>query len=157
MYAVIDIETTGLSRFNDEITWIGVGLYESMDDDGKTYLFENTDEGMAKFKRCCSMLKKRKALVVWQNGKFDTLFIKHKLGYMLPIHHDVMLMGTAYEMVAEHGLKAMAKKYLGVEDWDIDKKTKTGKGDVTTLKEYLKLDVKYTWELFKFFSVLSPY
>lgn len=151
MYAVIDIETTGLSRFEDDITWIGVGVYKSLDDDGKTYLFENTDKGMDSFKRICSKLKEHKAKVIWQNGKFDTLFIKQKQGFMLPIHHDVMLMGTAYEMVAEHGLKAMAKKYLGVEDWDIDKKTKTGKGNVETLKDYLKLDVKYTWELFKFF------
>ena len=152
MYAVIDIETTGLSRFDDEITLIGLGVYENLDDPGKIAIYENTPEGMRKFRARVDWLKKHKAIMIWQNGKFDTLFIKHKQGFMLPIHHDVMLMGTAYEMVAEHGLKAMAKKYLGVEDWDIDKKTKTGKGDWTTLRDYLKLDVKYTWELFKFFK-----
>jgi DNA polymerase-1 len=61
-------------------------------------------------------------------------------------------MGTAYDLSSEHGLKAMAQKYLGVPDWDIDKKTKTGKGDPAKLRSYLKLDVKYTWELFKFFK-----
>lgn len=151
MYAVIDIETTGLNRFEDEITWIGVEVHKSMDDEGKAYLFENTDKGMDSFRRICTKLKEHKALLIWQNGKFDTLFIKCKQGYMLPIHHDIMLMGTAYDMSAEHGLKAMAKKYLGVDDWDVDKKTKTGKGDVTKLKEYLKLDLKHTWGLFKFF------
>ena len=151
MYAVIDIETTGLSRFENDITWIGVGIYKDLEDTGKKYLFENTEKGMESFKRMCKKLKEHKAILIWQNGKFDTLFIHHKLGYMLPIHHDVMLMGTAYEMVAEHGLKAMAKKYLGVDDWDVDKKTKTGKGDVNKLKEYLKFDLEYTWKLFKFF------
>ena len=151
MYCVIDIETTGLSRFEDEITLIGVGMYETLDDPGKFVVYENTHEGMRKFRARCERLKDTKATMIWQNGKFDTLFIKRKEGFMLPIHHDVMLMGTAYEMVAEHGLKAMAQKYLGVEDWDIDKKTKTGKGDMDKLKAYLKLDVKYTWELFKFF------
>lgn len=152
MYCVIDIETTGLSRFNDEITLIGVGVYKTLDDPGRVAIYEYTQEGMDKFKALCMRLRDHKATMIWQNGKFDTLFIKHKQGYMLPIHHDVMLMGTAYEMVAEHGLKAMAKKYLGVEDWDIDKKTKTGKGDMSKLRNYLKLDVKYTWELFKFFN-----
>lgn len=152
MYCVVDIETTGLSRFNDEITLIGVGVYKTLDDPGRVAIYEYTQEGMDKFKALCMRLRDHKATMVWQNGKFDTLFIKHKQGYMLPIHHDVMLMGTAYEMVAEHGLKAMAKKYLGVEDWDIDKKTKTGKGDMRKLRDYLKLDVKYTWELFKFFN-----
>ena len=151
MYAVIDIETTGLSRFNDEITLIGVGVYETLDDPGRIAIYENTPEGMRKFRARCERLRDLKTTMIWQNGKFDTLFIKHKQGYMLPIHHDVMLMGTAYDLSAEHGLKAMAKKYLGVEDWDIDKKTKTGKGDYNKLRAYLKLDVKYTWELFKFF------
>lgn len=152
MYCVIDIETTGLNRFEDEITLIGVGIYKSLEDDGKTYIFENTDKGMASFTRMCTLLRDHKATMIWQNGKFDTLFIKRKQDFLLPIHHDVMLMGTAYEMVAEHGLKAMAQKYLGVEDWDVDKKTKTGKGDPAKLRAYLKLDVKYTWELFKFFK-----
>lgn len=152
MYAVIDIETTGLSRFNDEITLIGVGLYETLDDPGRMAIYEYTQEGMDKFKALCVRLRDRKTTMIWQNGKFDTLFIKHKQGYMLPIHHDVMLMGTAYDLSSEHGLKAMAQKYLGVEDWDIDKKTKTGKGDPAKLRSYLKLDVKYTWELFKFFK-----
>ena len=155
MYAVIDIETTGLNRFEDEITMIGVGLYNDLEDTGKIAIYVNEGDGLERFTKLCKKLKATKATLVWQNGKFDTLFIKEKLGYMLPIHHDVMLMGTAYEMVAEHGLKAMAQKYLGVEDWDIDKKTKTGKGDSDKLKAYLKLDVKYTWELFKYFQRLN--
>lgn len=152
MYAVIDIETTGLSRFNDEITMIGVGVYKSLEDEGRKYVFEYTQEGMDKFKRMCLLLRDHKTTMIWQNGKFDTLFIKHKQGFMLPIHHDVMLMGTAYDLSAEHGLKAMAQRYLGVPDWDIDKKTKTGKGDKKKLRDYLKLDLKHTWELFKFFK-----
>ena len=30
MYATIDIETTGLNRYKDEITFIGVGLAEDI-------------------------------------------------------------------------------------------------------------------------------
>lgn len=153
MYASIDIETTGLNRFEDEITLIGIGLYKNLYDEGKIVILDMRNEPRAwdRFKGICQKMREHKVKLIWQNGKFDTLFIKQKQGYMLPIHHDVMLMGTAYDMVAEHGLKAMAQKYLGVEDWDIDKKTKLGNGDLNKLKSYLRLDVKYTWELFKFF------
>ena len=152
MYATIDIETTGLNRFEDTITMIGVGIAEDIDKPLRQKEFDLRIEGEdLKFLALCEKLKRHKAKLIWQNGKFDTLFVKHRMDMPLPIHHDVMLMGTAYDLSAEHGLKAMAKKYLGVEDWDIDKKTKLGKGDTEKLKAYLKLDVKYTWELFKFF------
>ena len=153
MYATIDIETTGLNRFENEVTMIGIGIYKDFDDPGKTAIIDMRAEPNAwdRFRNIMSKARKYNAKLIWQNGKFDTLFVKQKQGYLLPIHHDVMLMGTAYDLSAEHGLKAMAKKYLGVEDWDIDKKTKLGKGDPDKLKEYLRLDVKYTWELFKFF------
>ena len=41
MYAVIDIETTGLNRFEDEITMIGVGVYEDLEDVGKILVQSN--------------------------------------------------------------------------------------------------------------------
>ena len=87
--------------------------------------------------------------LLFQNGKFDTLFIEHHLGLKIPIHEDTMLMGTAYDLVAEHGLKAMAKSYLGVPDWDIKKKEKLS-GDKDTIVPYLKCDVKYTWQLYQY-------
>jgi DNA polymerase-1 len=61
-----------------------------------------------------------------------------------------MLLGTAFDLVAEHGLKKMAQAYLGVPDWDISKKEKLS-GSEQTVVPYLKLDVKYTWELFQYF------
>jgi DNA polymerase-1 len=153
MYATIDIETTGLNRFEDKITMVGVGIAEDVDKPLRQKEFDFSIEGEElKFLALCEKLRRRNAKLIWQNGKFDTLFLKYRLDVSLPIHHDVMLMGTAYDLAAEHGLKAMAQRYLGVEDWDIDKKTKTGKGNSETLKAYLKLDVKYTWELFKFFN-----
>ena len=87
---------------------------------------------------------------MFQNGKFDTLFMEHHLGLRIPIDEDVMLMGTAYDLVAEHGLKKMAQAYLGVPDWDIKKKDKLG-GERETIVPYLSCDVRYTWELYQYF------
>ena len=152
-YATIDIETTGLERYKDEITWIGIGLAKDLDSDlDKTYIYEAADpKSMEKFHKRCEWLRKNKISCIWQNGKFDTLFIEHHEGIKLPISEDVMLMATAYDLSAEHGLKKMAKTYLGVPDWDIKKKDKTSRNRDTVVP-YLKCDVKYTWQLFQFFS-----
>ena len=151
-YATIDIETTGLNRYKDKITWIGVGLSEGIDSDlKKTLIYDASSKvSLQKFHDLCAKLRKYKVSCVFQNGKFDTLFIEHHEGISLPISEDVMLMGTAYDLIAEHGLKKMAQAYLGVPDWDIKKKDKLG-GDGDTIIPYLKCDVKYTWQLFQFF------
>lgn len=150
-FATIDIETTGLNRYKDRITWIGVGLAKTVDDDlSKILIYDGSSEAdMRKFRNVMKHVREAKAKTVFQNGKFDTLFIEHHLGLKIPIHEDTMLMGTAYDLVAEHGLKAMAKSYLGVPDWDIKKKDKLS-GDKDTIVPYLKCDVKYTWQLYQY-------
>lgn len=152
MFATIDIETTGLNRFKDDITWIGVQINKSISDEfGEVRTFDYAKKSKRReFVELITRLKKQKAKLVWQNGKFDTLFIETKMGIKLPISEDVMLMGTAYDLADKHRLKYMAQKYLNVPDWDIKKKDKlSGAGDV--VEPYLRLDLKYTWELFVFF------
>lgn len=150
-FATIDIETTGLNRYKDHITWIGVGLAKTVDDNlSKILIYDGSSKtDMQKFRNVMKHVREAKAKTVFQNGKFDTLFIEHHLGLKIPIHEDTMLMGTAYDLVAEHGLKAMAKSYLGVPDWDIKKKDKLS-GDKDTIVPYLKCDVKYTWQLYQY-------
>lgn len=151
-FATIDIESTGLSRFKDKITFIGIGLSKEMGVPISKYLFYNMsqEDEVEKVKKTLRKILDRKLKVVWQNGKFDTLFIKRHLGIMLPIHYDTLLLGNAYDMAAEHGLKKMAQNYLGVDDWDVAKKDKTSNKPEVVIP-YLKKDVKYTWELCCFF------
>lgn len=153
-YAVIDIETTGLNRFKDEITFIGVELHKDIKQKGKkTFIYDySKPEDRRKFANLVKKMKERHVKTVFQNGKFDTLFIEVKMGIKLPIHEDVMLMGTVYDLADKHGLKYMAQKYLHVEDWDIKNKDKLS-GNCETVVPYLKCDLKYTWELFEFFSI----
>jgi DNA polymerase I - 3''-5'' exonuclease and polymerase domains len=158
MYATIDIETTGLNRFKDTITWIGVQINKVADSINKgedsyikQYIFDmRENKDLPKFIAVCDKLKSKKVKTVFQNGKFDTLFIETQYGIKLPITEDVMLMATAYDLAEEHGLKYLAKKYLGVPDWDISNKEKTSGSD--SIIPYLKCDVKYTWMLFCYFK-----
>lgn len=151
MYATIDIETTGLNRYKDKVTFIGVGLSKDVGEPiFKGYIFNVQKPGQVdRFRALVKKLKQHKVRTVFQNGKFDTLFLEQAYEIKLPIHEDVMLIATAYDLSAEHGLKHMAQTYLGVPDWDIAKKEKTS--GAQSIVPYLKKDVKYTWELFCFF------
>lgn len=152
MYATIDIETTGLNRFKDKVTWVGIGLSKGLDEPffKEYYLDMRADKNLDKFCQVVDRLREKKIKTVFQNGKFDTLFIETQYGIKLPITEDVMLMATAYDLAEEHGLKYLAKKYLGVPDWDISNKEKTSGSD--SIIPYLKCDVKYTWMLFCYFK-----
>lgn len=152
-YATIDIETTGLNRYKDKVTWIGVGLSKNIESPlSKTLIYKGDDQvSIDKFFVLLDKIKQHRVKTVFQNGKFDTLFLEHHYGIKIPINEDVMLLGTAFDLVAEHGLKKMAQAYLGVPDWDITKKEKLS-GSEQTVVPYLKLDVKYTWELFQYFN-----
>lgn len=58
MYATIDIETTGLNRFEDQITVIGVGIAEDIDSPLRTKIFDFSIEGDdLKFLQICRNLK----------------------------------------------------------------------------------------------------
>lgn len=157
MFATIDIETTGLNRYTDKITFIGVGLSHSIDDETffKGYILDMSKEtNIDKFRDICKKLREKRATLIFQNGNFDTLFIEWHYHIKLPVSEDIMLMGTAYDLAAEHGLKKMAHNYLGVPDWDISNSDKLMKkaDSSKTLIPYLKKDVKYTWLLYRYFK-----
>lgn len=153
-YAVMDIETTGLNRYKHKTTWIGIGLAESIDGPlSKKFLYDmRDDKDKDKFLEAYARLQRMQPRVIWQNGKFDVLWLLHHYGVNLPIHEDVMLLGTAYDLAASHKLEDMATAYLGVTPWKIPKKELIN-GEAKTVKPYLRKDLDYPWELFKFFQV----
>ena len=81
-YATVDIETTGLNRYKDKITWIGVGLAKDLESDlAKTLIYDGSNpKDMRRFRKLCTKLKEHRVKVIFQNGKFDTLFIEHHEG-----------------------------------------------------------------------------
>lgn len=144
MDVVIDIETTGLNRFKDDINLFGMyvpehnwfGIFRSVDE--VNYILYSWKQ---------NNLHPR---FIYQNGKFDTLFVEEQWGLELPIDEDVMLMAYVYDMGDKKSLKYLAQKYLGVENWDIATKKK-GQDTEETIT-YLKYDLFYTYKLFQYFS-----
>lgn len=140
IHAVIDIETTGLNRFKDTINVAGIYIPEH------NYYYQPTTA--QDFYSFITMLPERPHMV-WANGKFDTLFLEQQWQIpadMLTIDDDIMIMAYVLEMGQRKGLKELAKRHCGAEDWDVDKKTKTGSSD--TMFEYNKKDLYWTWQVY---------
>lgn len=151
-YCVLDIESTGLYRYTNEITYIGLGIVTDGENLSKKYILnmhENKD--LYKFKRIVEKLKEGNYRMIYQNGKFDTLFVETSTGIKLPMGDDVMLLGTAYDMAAPHALDKMAWNYLRIKSWDIPLKQKTQFNNPLVEKEYLPKDIETPWLLYKFF------
>lgn len=143
----LDIETTGLDRFRDEITSIQIGFTNV--DQGK-YVRRFFDWKKLGMKRALMLLTKLKdAKLVTHNGKFDLLFLYVKTGIELKLWVDTLVMAHVCGE-EELGLKPLVKKYFKV-DYDISKEAKTGK-ITEKFKAYSLDDVYYPMELVKIFK-----
>ena len=143
----LDIETTGLDRFRDEITSIQIG-FTTVDQGKYVRRFFNWKKlGM---KRALMLLTKLKdAKLVTHNGKFDLLFLYVKTGIELKLWVDTLVMAHVCGE-EELGLKPLVKKYFKV-DYDISKEAKTGQ-ITEKFKAYGLDDVYYPMELVKIFK-----
>ena len=143
----LDIETTGLDRFRDEITSIQIGFTNV--DEGKYVrrFFDWKKLGMKRALKLLTYLKDAK--LVTHNGKFDLLFLYVKTGVELKLWIDTLVMAHVCGE-EELGLKPLTKKYFKV-DYDISKEAKTGK-ITEKFKAYGLDDVYYPMELVKIFK-----
>lgn len=143
----LDIETTGLDRFRDDITSIQIGFTNV--DQGK-YVRRFFDWKKLGMKRALMLLTKLKdAKLVTHNGKFDLLFLYVKTGIELKLWVDTLVMAHVCGE-EELGLKPLVKKYFKV-DYEISKEAKTGK-ITEKFKAYGLDDVYYPMELVKIFK-----
>ena len=169
IHCVLDIETTGLSRFKNNISIFGFYVPEydyvvQIYNDSIQYKVDPkytakntknldtfTEEYQDTYNRIIEELNKlpRKAdgsfdvIFITQNGKFDTLFIYEKTGIMLPIDEDVMLEQYVLHMGRRKGLDAIVEQEFGEPTWDIPLRDKF----VATPKslDYHKKDIVNTW------------
>ena len=84
---------------------------------------------------------------IFQNGKFDVLWIWVHYGIKLRIDFDTMLAHYILDENDRHGLKHLAQKYCGAPDWDIAKNEKQGNVAFSVLAKYQAHDLYYTRKL----------
>ena len=143
----LDIETTGLDRFRDDITSIQIGFTNV---DQGNYVRRFFDWKKLGMKRALMLLTKLKdAKLVTHNGKFDLLFLYVKTGIELKLWVDTLVMAHVCGE-EELGLKPLVKKYFKV-DYDISKEAKTGQ-ITEKFRAYGLDDVYYPMDLVKIFK-----
>jgi DNA polymerase-1 len=171
VHCIIDIESTGLNRFKNNISIFGYYIpeydyYEQVYDFNITAQVDpkysannirNLDKidysGLYKrIEESIGALPKKAdgsfdVVFIFQNGKFDSLFIQEKTGILLSLDEDVMILQYCLHMGSRKSLDFIAKQELGIDTWDIPLKEKF----VATEKSlaYHKEDLLNTWLCYK--------
>lgn len=143
----LDIETTGLHRFTDDITSLQLGYTNIITGKYERKFFDWDKTGMKFLLKLLTYLKKAK--LVTHNGKFDLLFIYVKTGIELNLWVDTLVLAHVCGEV-ELGLKPLVKKYFNV-DYDIETEAKKGKITDAFISYGLD-DVLYPVKLMKIFK-----
>lgn len=161
----IDIETDGnlgKTHTPDEVNIISIAMYDggpipivwtNPAEDGTCLPL--SEEQIAMF---AQELKKYTKLI-FHNGKFDLRVLNRVLGVKLCNWFDTMLAHHVLNIAAgEHGLKALAMRYLGAEEWEADIKQYTKGGGhyenipFNILSRYNGWDVYWTYRLWELFA-----
>lgn len=98
--------------------------------------------------------------MVGHNAKFDVVYLRVQLGVKARTHHDTMLMHYALNEMPPHGLKSLAKTYMGVDDYEGDLVQKYlrsrnddyGKVPFYEMSLYAAIDVCCTLQLYHIFK-----
>lgn len=143
----LDIETTGLDRFRDEITSLQLGYTDKTTGKYKRKFFDWQNTSMEFLLKLLTFLKDAK--LVTHNGKFDLLFIYVKTGIELNLWVDTLVLAHVCGE-EELGLKPLVKKYFNV-DYDIETEAKKGKITEAFISYGLD-DVLYPVKLMKIFK-----
>ena len=143
----LDIETTGLHRFTDDITSLQLGYTNIITGKYERKFFDWAKTDMKFLLKLLTYLKKAK--LVTHNGKFDLLFIYVKTGIELNLWVDTLVLAHVCGEV-DLGLKPLVKKYFNV-DYDIETEAKKGKITDAFISYGLD-DVLYPVKLMKIFK-----
>ena len=143
----LDIETTGLHRFTDNITSLQLGYTNIITGKYERKFFDWVKTDMKFLLKLLTFLKKAK--LVTHNGKFDLLFIYVKTGIELNLWVDTLVLAHVCGEV-DLGLKPLVKKYFNV-DYDIETEAKKGKITDAFISYGLD-DVLYPVKLMKIFK-----
>ena len=149
-----DLETSGLDHYRDDSFINCVGTYLPRDETAwilpirkAPTLPQSAQDQLIKW------MADQKKLAVGHNVKFDSLWIRKKVGTHFHSHFDTMLAHYMLDENSPHGLKELARYYLNAPDYDLTTQEKRGIG-VTAEKifKYCGLDCYYTYRLYKLFS-----
>ena len=146
-HIVVDIETRGdIDGPRADLELLCIGIW-----DGSDMPVMLVPAHLCTSKELSEFLTSRK--IICHNSAFDVAVLNALLGTRLRPNADTMVLHYAMHPASKsHGLKDLARYYLGVDDWDHDLEQYTGKGKSKDygkipkdiLYRYCALDVYYT-------------
>lgn len=142
----LDVETTGLNPFKDDLVLLQVNL------NGAIFVFDCTLLENKYITYIIQLIKDSKKTVIGHNIKFDVKFLKQKTGEMLENVYDTYMAEIIiYNGVGDRypSLKDLVYKYCSAELDKDERQNFIGNKEVTTQKLiYSALDVKYLYDIF---------
>lgn len=156
-----DIESTGLDRFEDDITLFGFGNNKVQYQIPLKVKYSPLEFKPIARKVIMQYAIKQIQTFRWQiaaNGKFDDLFLEYHYGLKPFCNFDTNMASHLLDENTPDGLKDSAIRELGAPNWDIN--TTMKKGTVETkeqFKEFCKYngyDIYYTHKLFLHYKKL---
>ena len=146
-HIVVDIETRGdIDGPRADLELLCIGIWDGSD---KPVML--VPAHLCTSKELGEFLTSRK--IICHNSAFDVAVLNALLGTRLRPNADTMVLHYAMHPASKsHGLKDLARYYLGVDEWDHDLEQYTGKGKSKDygkipkdiLYRYCALDVYYT-------------
>lgn len=107
----LDLETSGLSAYEDEILCIAIGLTENL-----SYIIPKE---LLNYHKTIDILELEHVQWVGHNAKFDAGFIYQHYGIHIAFKHDTMLLHYVLdERQGTHGLKPLSCRLLGLPDYE---------------------------------------
>lgn len=119
---VVDIETAGdIKTWKPEEMWLlSCALYDGKNNIVLSEAWLRITENL---QRLYEFLTKRNRKLIAHNMKFDFRSLSAQIGKTIYGHMDTQLLHHAINPGSgEHGLKPLARKYLGAPDWDASSK-----------------------------------
>jgi len=154
---VVDIETTGLDAWNDEIVCMSFSCKEGEAFWLPTKFYKNNkywnNEVWLEIKETIEAFFSSNVKIIVHNEPFEGLFFKEKFGIDLNVYFDTLLAHHLLDENGSHGLKNLSTRYtdiVGYADGIIY--TQISELDEESLMKYNCIDADITYRLYKEFS-----
>lgn len=149
-YVSCDIETTCLYPWAPEAKVITLGFGTAV---GEFSLFighKDSPWSERDIKKIIARLTAQldEAILIFQNGKFDCLWILVHYGVLWSNDFDIMLAHYLINENTPHDLEYIAQQYFGAPSWDIPLEEKQGNASMKKIADYHCKDLFYTRNAF---------
>lgn len=146
----IDLETTCLYPWAPEAAVVTCGFGTAVGEFSLFFHHKNSPWSKADVRKIIERIttKLDDCITVFQNGKFDALWMLVHYKVLWHNDFDIMLAHYLVDENSPHDLEFLAQLYFGAPKWDIPLDQKQGNASVDVIADYHAHDLYYTRRLY---------